>query len=229
MTGERATIWWDFDGTLAYRDGLWSAALIAALDRVHAEHGLAVDDVALGLSTGFPWHSPEALHNELTDAADWWARLQPVFLAAYESARVDAEIAADAALLVREIFVDVSGWHLLAGARDAVEATAAEGVRNLIVSNHVPELPLIVEGLGISGCFTAMVNSAVVGAEKPHPLIFEAARRASVPDAPIWMVGDNPKADIEGAAMVGVPGILVGKNSELTALDAARRIITELG
>ena len=78
----------------------------------------------------------------------------------------------------------------------------------MIVSNHVPELPALVEDLGLAGWFDAVVTSARVGFEKPHPRLFAAARAVS-PDPRIWMIGDNPIADVAGARSVGIDAILV--------------------
>jgi len=228
MPDARATVWWDFDGTLAYRDGMWSAALISALGRVHPTHGVAVEQIKPGLRDGFPWHRPETLHSELADADTWWAALHPLFVAAYRAADVAADVAGHAAALVREVYADVSGWRLLEGAGEALELTFARGIRNVVVSNHVPELPALITGLGLSDLVADVVNSASVGAEKPNPVIFAAARAVSIVDRPIWMVGDSELADIGGAAAVGVPGILVGKTSGRTALDAARAIVADV-
>ena len=47
---------WDFDGTLAYRDGMWRGCLVEALDEVAPGHGVIAADVKPGLRDGFPWH-----------------------------------------------------------------------------------------------------------------------------------------------------------------------------
>lgn len=82
------------------------------------------------------------------------------------------------------------------------------GWRHVIVSNHIPELPALVGALGLAGWFDAAVTSAQVGFEKPHPRLFEAARAVS-PNPPIWMIGDNPIADVAGARSAGLDAILV--------------------
>lgn len=47
--------------------------------------------------------------------------------------------------------------------------------RQLILSNHVPELVAIVEGLGIDCYFETVLRSGVTGYEKPHPASFAGA------------------------------------------------------
>ena len=75
-----------------------------------------------------------------------------------------------------------------------------------IVSNFTGNLTHCLDELGLARLFTAVSDSAVVGAAKPDPRIFRetlgalggaAAERA-------WMVGDNFEADVGGAAGLGI-------------------------
>lgn len=52
---------WDFDGTLAHRDGMWSGAMVEVLDRHEPGHGITREDVRPHLRMGFPWHNPRRL------------------------------------------------------------------------------------------------------------------------------------------------------------------------
>lgn len=81
------------------------------------------------------------------------------------------------------------------------------------MSNHVPELRDLVEGLELSELVTDVLSSAVTGYEKPHPLAFELGRAATGYPDELWMVGDNPEADVRGAEAVGIPSILVRTES----------------
>ncbi len=225
------TVWWDFDGTLAHRHGIWVTALLAALEEVAPGHPLTEERIRPFLTYGFPWHEPEVLHPDLDDPDAWWAHQAEVIRHAYIDAGLSMELAQRAAAHVRAAFLDPTMWALLPHAMEALELTRGAGLKNVIVSNHTPELPGILETLGLLGWIDHVVNSATVGAEKPNPRIFAVARSHSVPGGPIWMVGDNPVADIAGAAGVGVPGILVRgaipNASELTVLDAANQILAE--
>jgi putative hydrolase of the HAD superfamily len=78
-----------------------------------------------------------------------------------------------------------------------------------VVSNHVPELAQIVQGTGLGPWIDAVVSSAVVGYEKPHPAIFGVARAIAGDTEQVAMVGDNPAADIAGAIAAGIPALLV--------------------
>ena len=83
-----------------------------------------------------------------------------------------------------------------------------------MLSNHVPELPEIAVGLGLSPLVQEVITSATVGFEKPHSGIYRFAFGALDVDPAIddvWMVGDNYEADVLGAEMMGARAILVRK------------------
>lgn len=42
---QRPALIWDFDGTLAYQEGKWSGAMLAAMDELAPGHGLTLKDV----------------------------------------------------------------------------------------------------------------------------------------------------------------------------------------
>jgi putative hydrolase of the HAD superfamily len=223
-------VFWDFDGTLAYREGMWRGALIEALTAVLPNHGVDADDVATGLRDCFPWHRPDIEHRHLDSADAWWAELEPAFERAYRRVGVAPQLASHAASLVRTRYCDPRRFTVFPDTRPALDRLALEGWRHVIVSNHVPELPQIVDALDLGDIIEAVVTSADTGYEKPNPKMFiEAVRRVEAPGE-AWMVGDNPTADIAGARAVGIPAILVrnpdtraGKHATLH--DAVERII----
>jgi HAD superfamily hydrolase (TIGR01549 family) len=88
-------------------------------------------------------------------------------------------------------------------------ALREDGWRHVIVSNHVPELTEIVAGLGIREFFAEVITSGLVGYEKPHAQMFEAALRCAIPDSPIWMIGDNRECDCDPVGAFGANAILV--------------------
>jgi len=222
-------VFWDFDGTLAFRHGLWRGSLIEALTAVAPNHCVGADEVAQNLTGGFPWHQPDVEHRHL-DADAWWAALTPLFERAYTLAGVTRPVASAAASGVRAHYCDTRRFSLFADTRPVLEQLAREGWRHLIVSNHVPELPEIVHALGLDDVIETVLTSAHTGYEKPNPKMFaEAVARAGTPQE-VWMVGDSPTADIAGAEAVGIPAILVhNANSaggrSLTLHDAAEIVI----
>ena len=64
-------------------------------------------------------------------------------------------------------------------------------------------------GLGLAPYFAASVSSGVVGYEKPHRRLFEAALAETPPGSRIWMIGDNIDCDCRPVAAFGAEAILV--------------------
>ena len=99
----------------------------------------------------------------------------------------------------------------------------------MILSNHVPELPSIVDGIGLGSLIDEVYTSAATGYEKPNPESYRIALGGESP-ADCFMVGDNVDADVLGAEKVGLPAILVRNPSPYaprfaTGLDAAVTLI----
>lgn len=209
MAGSERVIFWDFDATLGERPGHWRGAVRDALTEVLGEHEFSAEQINAELMRGFPWHEPDIPHPQLSDPDDWWAHLAAVLAGAVHRLGVPAGTATEAARRVRRHFTDPVSWRLFDDTRPALDQLAELGWQHRVVSNHVPELPGIMASLGLDGYFADVVNSAVTGYEKPHPMAFRIAlERAGHPDR-AWMVGDNPVADVAGAAAVGLPAILV--------------------
>lgn len=219
-----SVVLWDFDGTLAYRDGRWRGCLVDALTEVAPGHGVTRADLAPGLRDGFPWHRPETGHPDLNTPDAWWDALHPLFVKAYVGAGVAAEPAALAALGVRAHYIDATRWTVFPDTVAALAELTAAGWLHVVVSNHVRELDDLLRDLGLAGHVATVVNSSLIGWEKPHRRIFETALDLAGRPERVWMVGDNPVADIAGARALGIPGILVSPG-ESGLRPAVRRIL----
>jgi putative hydrolase of the HAD superfamily len=201
---------WDFDGTLAYRPGEWRGCLIEVLDELAPGHGLSTEQVRPYLRGRFPWHRPDVPHPQLSDPDRWWSPVETLLGAALQANGVTESVSQAAAHAFRQRYADGSiGWRQVEGATDVLTRLGEQGWRHIVVSNHVPELAQIVHGTGLGPWIDAVVSSAVVGYEKPHPGIFAVAREITGDTAQVWMVGDNPDADVAGAVAAGIPALLV--------------------
>ena len=208
-------ILWDFDGTLAHRPGMWSGCLLETLDEHAAGHGVEPDRLGPLLRDGFPWHRPDVEHPELCEPDAWWRHLEALLGRAYEGVGIDHARALELARLVRARYVDSSrGWTLYDDTVPVLQQLRRNGWRHAILSNHVPELPSLVDGLGISALFDVVLTSAATGYEKPNRKAFELALERCGQPTEVWMVGDNPVADVEGAEAAGIPAILVRTEPE---------------
>ena len=209
-----SVIIWDFDGTLGFRPGMWRGCLIEVLDAYRPGHGVKSEALRPFLQDGFPWHRPEVEHTELTTADAWWDPIEVLIARAYEGVGIDPGDASALAKLARERFVDCSiGWQLFEDTLPVLGELARDGWRHAILSNHVPELPALIDGLGLGELIDVVLTSAVIGYDKPHPRAFALALEACGNPDPVWLVGDNPIADVAGAEAAGIPAIQVRSTS----------------
>lgn len=227
-------VFWDFDGTLARRKDRWSGALLDAWRYVDPTIAATAAQLRPYLSAGFPWHDPTTVRPPQS-ADQWWAALQPLFVTALTENGLGLELAEHVVARVPAEFYRVDAWTVIDGAIDALAITKAAGYRNVILSNHAPELPALVEALGFSELIEHTITSAVVGAEKPNRAIFDYALNLFelAPTSDIWMVGDNPVADVEGARGAGIRPILAdgayADSRGVTVLEAARLVSESSG
>lgn len=86
------------------------------------------------------------------------------------------------------------------------------GLKLYVVSNWDALLEEVLEELGWTRYFDGVVASALVGVEKPAPGIFEEALRLSgTPREKAVHVGNDPVADVEGAAGCGLDAVFVDR------------------
>ena|ERR1700722_16619140 len=201
---------WDFDGTLAFRPGLWSGCVMEVLEARNPAHGVVVDQLRAGLQNGFPWHRADEPHPHPGDAERWWEAVEALIAGALVEAGVERAECAELARATRARFIDPTvSWQLFDDAVPALTALTKAGWTNVVVSNHVPELADLVSGVGLDAHFDRVFTSALVGFDKPNPEFFRHVVRIYGDPDEVWMVGDNPVADVAGAEAVGYQAILV--------------------
>ena len=78
-----------------------------------------------------------------------------------------------------------------------------------VISNADGNIAAVLQRAGIAECFETITDSGLVGYEKPHPAIFEAALRSlGVPAGESLYVGDVHSVDYLGAIRAGMQAIL---------------------
>ncbi len=203
---------WDFDGTLAYRQGgLWSAALLEILVQENPACPVTLEQLHPFLQTGFPWHHPHCPHPEIQTAEQWWDALDGIFEKAFLGVGVETAQAKELAKKVRLVYPNSLSWRLFEDVLPALGQLSDQGWTHLVLSNHVPELRQIIQSLPLSKYIANVFTSAATGYEKPHKQAFATLLGTLQEIEKIWMVGDNLKVDITGAQNLGIPGILVRK------------------
>ena len=86
----------------------------------------------------------------------------------------------------------------------------AQGYLLGVVSNSIGTLEGQLVGLGLARYFKAILDSAIVGIQKPHSGIFKLAlQRLGVESSEAVFVGDTYATDIGGAQLAGITGVLI--------------------
>jgi putative hydrolase of the HAD superfamily len=99
------------------------------------------------------------------------------------------------------------------GAVETVRALKEAGYRIGVVSNAEGRVERDLEGAGYAGLLETVVDSHVVGVEKPDPRIFHIAlERLGVTAEAAVFVGDVPAVDVTGARAAGLQAILLDRH-----------------
>jgi putative hydrolase of the HAD superfamily len=101
-------------------------------------------------------------------------------------------------------FAEASAWRVFDDVRPTLDALAARDFNLGIISNWDERLRPLLDQLGLSKYFEAIVVSQEVGFPKPSPVIFEhASRLLGLAPESILHVGDSREHDAEGATAAG--------------------------
>lgn len=206
-------ILWDFDGTLAYRDGMWTDTLFCVLQN----NGIVTikkEDLRPFLNIGFSWHSPETPHSMLFCGKKWWEYHESYFQEIYEKLGINTITSKTLCNEVKNEYLNIDKWHLYSDTEKALTKTMQKGYKNVIVSNHVPELAELVKELRLEKYFSKIYSSGNIGYEKPNKKIFDYVINDLEADRNnCTMIGDSYDADIAGALRSNIEPILVRKEN----------------
>lgn len=198
---------WDFHGTLADRPDMWSRSVTEVLNSRGIRAPEMLSHLASTLYTTLPWNQPHLGHPHAGDREGWWdavaASFKEIIVRGFRfcgGAEFEAAFPA-----IRQRICAAHEYQLLPPAIDWVPRLHERGIVQAIVSNHVPELPEIVEGLGLSPYMKVVVSSGAEGIEKPRPEIFELTLdRVHARPCACLMVGDDDARDLVPAAHLGM-------------------------
>jgi putative hydrolase of the HAD superfamily len=116
------------------------------------------------------------------------------------------------------------------GAPETIALLKEQGLRIGVVSNAEGRVEQDLEAAGYRGLLETVVDSHLVGVEKPDPEIFRIAmKRMKVRPEGVVYVGDLPSVDVAGARAAGLAAVLVDRH-DIYPEEKVRRIgsISEL-
>ncbi|HEY5561392.1 MAG TPA: HAD-IA family hydrolase [Clostridiaceae bacterium] len=204
---------WDFDNTLAYRDGMWVSTIYELLNEYGYNH-ISMKDIRPFLMSGFPWHSPEIAHEDFFKDKHWWEYMNEYFSSILQKLGIEKTIANIISENIKSKYLELNKWYLYDDTIYCLKRTVEKGYKNIILSNHVPELKELVMNLGIIDYFVKVYSSADLGYEKPNIKIYEKILKDLNAVESITMIGDSYTADIQGAKSAGIDAILVRKSND---------------
>jgi HAD superfamily hydrolase (TIGR01509 family) len=106
--------------------------------------------------------------------------------------------------------------HVEPGTPEALEALLGAGYRLAVISNADGRVEAVLESAGLTPYLEFVVDSGIVGFEKPDPRIFrEGLRRLGLPASEALYVGDLYPVDVVGARGVGMDAVLLDPSGTL--------------
>lgn len=108
-------------------------------------------------------------------------------------------------------FRDIHTWSkVLPDTIPTLRKLKSAGYYLAVISNSDGSVEGELERAGLSEYMEFVIDSSVVGVEKPHPEIFQMAlERSGIKPAEAVYVGDTHPTDIGGAELAGLRGILI--------------------
>jgi len=145
------------------------------------------------------------------DHSFWWtfhSYLLEQANATGEQSGVDGNFDALRDELVRNTQISANWDQILPGTRESLERIGSRhGIA--VISNADGKIDGVLRRCGIFNCFESVTDSGIVGQEKPHPAIFQAAldKMHALPAESLY-VGDVYSVDYLGARNAGMDAIL---------------------
>lgn len=115
--------------------------------------------------------------------------------------------------LIEYLFNYYDSYQVIIGIPKLLADVADRGVRQAILSNWMPSLPLLLQYHKLDSFFETVVFSGEVGAQKPDKRIFTAAlERVGIGAEKAIYIGNDPEQDIVPAQELGITTILFDPN-----------------
>ncbi len=126
-----------------------------------------------------------------------------------------------------EAFAKADAWAIFDDVQPTLQELRARGVPMGVLSNWDHRLPPLLETLELDHYFESIIVSAIVGAEKPSPMIYENARDAvGRPYEELVYVGDQRPLDVTPARALGITAFLIDRRGGgEDSIDSLQRLL----
>jgi HAD superfamily hydrolase (TIGR01549 family) len=204
--GKVSALLFDFGGTLAFLDFECLAKEFSRperkLDPLMLEHAEYAGRAAID-------------HHLMSEKSrDPNAAYEDFFRAWMGAAGISEKEFADTSARFRVMHAEACMWRIVReGTHDALERLKSAGFKLGIVSNADGRVAGDAKRLGLAQFFDVIIDSQVVGVEKPNPAIFRFALDAlDVPPDQTLYAGDIYAIDMLGARAAGISGKLIDQH-----------------
>ena len=173
-----------------------------------AKHGLTeIPPEALNRQFSAAWRRLKNFHHERGE----WAALVDATFAGFTKQPPSETFFPE----LYERFAEPGAWRIFDDVTPALDALASRGIGLGIISNWDERLRPLLDGMGLSKYFDAIVVSCDVGFPKPSPVIFEhATKKLGAAAGTILHVGDSREHDFEGATATGFRAALLDRGEK---------------
>ena len=207
MISDYKAVFFDAGGTLLHPYP--SVGIIYS--QVAAKHGCKADPDELNKLFREIWRRRDGMsglesHNNEKKERDWWRSIVVEVFDHFGGVPNFEEFF----LELYEVFGSPDYWRLYPGVKEILGELKKRKKRLAIVSNWDSRLLKLCKGFELEEYFEFILASAIFGASKPGPKIFnEALKRMGIQPHEAVHIGDSYEDDIKGAMGVGINAILI--------------------
>jgi|WetSurMetagenome_2_1015567.scaffolds.fasta_scaffold303025_1 putative hydrolase of the HAD superfamily len=212
-------IFWDFDGTLGYRQGNWEGAIFELVEDEKVKTKTNYDLISVLLQNGFPWHKPEKNYLSINNSINWWAFVNPKFIQIFEALGYEKHESVIKATKVAEQYSKLQKWKIYEDVIPNLTLLQNQMWKNILVTNNIPEFPIILKKLDLEKYFDRVFVSSIIGFNKPNPLIIQDYLDKIGSNSKTIVVGDRVESDIAFADFIHAEGILVRSTEKTWKLN----------
>ena len=183
---------------------------------VAARHGCKVDPGSIEKKFREIWHGRNGMsllvaHSGEKEERQWWHSVVHETFSCFTTFQDFESFFTE----LYDVFARPVSWQLYPEVHEVLEALKRRGKILGIVSNWDSRLFELCRGLEVERYFEFILASAVFGASKPNPKIFEEAlRRSGFPPGQAVHIGDSLEDDIQGARLAGIKAVWLHRGRE---------------
>ena len=161
------------------------------------------------LKSGFPWQEPQKSYEAINNGIDWWKYITPRLTEIYTALGYKKDLAVQMAAALPKQYAKLDKWKLYDDTLSSLIQLNKHQWKSVLVTNNIPEFPVILKYLKLESFFEAVYVSSLTGFNKPNPLILNGYLETLPKNAKVIVVGDRVESDLVFAKEIHAEGILV--------------------